>query len=84
MSKVTVTIAGRNYTVACADGEETHVAGLGIVLNEKLQQLGGTMSALESQNLPTTCTRQRSRSLPQRRLPASRNRLPPRTSARRT
>lgn len=51
MSEVTVTIAGRNYTVACADGEETHVAGLGIVLNEKLQQLGGSVSALESQNL---------------------------------
>lgn len=51
MSEVTVTIAGRNYTVACADGEESHVAELGAVLDEKLQQLGGSLSTLESQNL---------------------------------
>lgn len=51
MSEVTVTIAGRNYTVACADGEESHVAGLGMVLDAKLQQLGGSLSTLESQNL---------------------------------
>lgn len=51
MSEVTVTIAGRNYTVACAEGEEGHVAGLGMVLDEKLQQLGGSLSTLESQNL---------------------------------
>lgn len=51
MSQVTVTIAGRNYTVACADGEEDHVASLGALLDEKLQQLGGSLSSQESQNL---------------------------------
>ena len=51
MSDVTVTIGGRSYTVACADGQEAHVTGLGMVLDEKLQQLGGSLSPQESQNL---------------------------------
>ena len=51
MSEVTLSIAGRTYAVSCADGEEAHVRGLGAVLHEKLQQLGGAASPQEAQNL---------------------------------
>lgn len=38
-SNVTLTIAGRRYTIACAAGEETHVEGLGRSIDAKLAQL---------------------------------------------
>ena len=40
MSNVTLTIGGRNYTVACAAGEEDHVAGLGQAIDAKIQSMG--------------------------------------------
>lgn len=39
MSNVTLRIGGRSYTVACAEGEETHVARLGRMVDEKLSDL---------------------------------------------
>lgn len=51
MSQVTLKIAGRNYTVACADGEETQVRHLGQVIDEKLAKLGGNLSNAPAQNL---------------------------------
>lgn len=51
MSEVTLTIAGREYTVACAEGEEPHVAMLGSQIDAKLQELGGNLASQESQNL---------------------------------
>ena len=36
MSNVTLAIAGREYAVACAAGEEAHVARLGRMIDEKL------------------------------------------------
>ena len=41
MSNVTLTIGGRNYTVACAAGEEAHVTGLGRAIDAKIQSMGG-------------------------------------------
>lgn len=41
MSNVTLHIGGRNYTVACAEGEEDHVTGLGRTIDEKIQAMGG-------------------------------------------
>jgi len=38
-SNVTLEIAGRRYTIACAPGEETHIEGLGHSISEKLAQL---------------------------------------------
>ena len=38
-SNVTLEIAGRRYTVACAPGEERHIEGLGRSISEKLAQL---------------------------------------------
>ena len=42
MSNVTLTIGGRDYAVACAAGEESHVMGLGRMIDRKLTQLGGS------------------------------------------
>lgn len=50
MSKITLSIAHRNYTVSCGAGEEAHVAALGKVLDEKLALLGIT-SGQDSQKL---------------------------------
>ena len=38
-SNVTLTIAGRRYTIACAQGEEAHVEGLGASISDKLAKL---------------------------------------------
>jgi cell division protein ZapA len=36
MSNVTIDIAGRKFTVACAEGEEAHIALLGRTINGKI------------------------------------------------
>lgn len=36
MSNVTLDIAGRKFTVACAEGEEGHIAMLGRTINDKI------------------------------------------------
>ncbi|MFN3517401.1 MAG: cell division protein ZapA [Novosphingobium sp.] len=41
MSNVSLMIGGRSYTVACAAGEEDHVASLGKLIDEKVQSMGG-------------------------------------------
>ncbi|WP_120078429.1 cell division protein ZapA [Aurantiacibacter odishensis] len=38
-SNVTLEIAGRRFTTACAPGEERHIEGLGRSISEKLAQL---------------------------------------------
>jgi len=40
MSNVTLQIGGRNYIVACAEGEETHIQGLGQLIDDKVRDLG--------------------------------------------
>ena len=47
MSNVNLTIGGRNFTVACADGEETHVAMLGKVVDDKLTSMGESAGQTE-------------------------------------
>lgn len=42
MSNVTLSIGGRSYTVACAAGEEAHVAGLGEMIDAKIRAMGAT------------------------------------------
>ena len=51
MSNVTLTIGGREYTVACADGEEAHIATLGRTIDGKLAQMGGAGGQSESRTL---------------------------------
>lgn len=40
MSNVTLSIGGRSFTVACADGEETHVGHLGTLIDAKVTAAG--------------------------------------------
>ena len=40
MSNVTLSIGGRSFTVACAEGEENHVAGLGRMIDSKVCSMG--------------------------------------------
>lgn len=51
MSKVTLTIGPQSYTIACADGEEAHIAALGAVIAEKYALLGSARAPLEAQNM---------------------------------
>lgn len=51
MSNVNLHIAGRDYAVACADGEEAHVAGLGRLISEKLEEMGGSGAQSEVRTL---------------------------------
>ncbi len=51
MSNVTVTIAGRHYTVACGAGEEDHIAMLGASIDGKLAGLQGLSSQSEARTL---------------------------------
>ena len=48
MSNVTLTIGGRSYTVACAEGEEAHIETLGRAIDNKLHgmpNIGGQSEA---------------------------------------
>ena len=40
MSNLTLHVGGRDYTVACAEGEEAHVSSLGALIDEKIQAMG--------------------------------------------
>lgn len=39
MSNITLEIAGRKFTVACAEGEEAHIAMLGRTIDAKLGEM---------------------------------------------
>lgn len=39
MSQVTVTIAGRTYRIACAEGEEAHLEGLAATYDDKIEEM---------------------------------------------
>ena len=39
MAQVTVTIAGRTYRMACADGEEAHLEGLAALYDGRITQM---------------------------------------------
>ena len=51
MSNVDLTIGGRQFTVACAEGEEAHVAGLGDMIDTKLAAMGGVAGQSETRML---------------------------------
>lgn len=51
MSNVTLHIGGRSFTVACADGEEAHIAGLGQVIDDKLSSMGDMAGQSETRML---------------------------------
>ena len=41
MAEVKLSIAGRQYSVACNDGEETRLLALGTMVDEKAREAGG-------------------------------------------
>jgi cell division protein ZapA len=51
MSNVQLLIGGRNYTVACADGEEEHIVALGRLIDDKLASQPPTAGQSESRTL---------------------------------
>jgi cell division protein ZapA len=51
MSNVTVSIAGRSYTVACGAGEEEHIAMLGRSIDGKLADISNLSSQSEARTL---------------------------------
>ncbi len=51
MSNVTLSIGGRSYTVACAEGEERHVLGLGAAIDRKLATMGDMSGQAETRML---------------------------------
>lgn len=51
MSNVTLEIGGRSFTVACAQGEEDHVAALGHMIGAKLSEMEGIASQSEARML---------------------------------
>jgi cell division protein ZapA len=46
MAEVTLDIGGRSYPVACRDGEEAHLIGLGRLVDAKAQDAGRAMGAM--------------------------------------
>lgn len=42
MSNVVLSIGGRTFSVACADGEERHIEALGQVIDRKVHALGAS------------------------------------------
>lgn len=51
MSNVKLAIGGRQFTVACAEGEEDHVTGLGEMIAAKIDALGDQSSQSETRML---------------------------------
>jgi cell division protein ZapA len=51
MAHVTVTIAGRPYRMACADGEEAHLEALARTLQGKIDELRGSFGEIGDQRI---------------------------------
>ena len=51
MSDVTVTINRRAYRVACEDGQENHLRGLARLVEERVDELVGSMGQIGDQRL---------------------------------
>jgi cell division protein ZapA len=51
MSQVTVTIAGRTYRIACAEGEERHLEGLAASFNARIEEMRATFGQVDDLRL---------------------------------
>jgi cell division protein ZapA len=51
LSNVELSIGGRSFAVACAEGEESHIAGLGRMIDAKLAAMGDVSGQSESRVL---------------------------------
>jgi len=51
LAQVPITIAGRTYRMACADGEEAHLEGLAADLEGRISELRGAFGEIGDQRL---------------------------------
>ena len=51
MAQVTVSIAGRSYRMACADGEEAHLQGLAQKIDSTIESFRGDFGEIGDQRL---------------------------------
>jgi cell division protein ZapA len=51
MAQISVSIAGRTYRMACADGEEDHLRGLAVRLDRKIDELRGAFGEIGDQRI---------------------------------
>ena len=51
MSNVTIAIAGRKFTVACAEGEEPHIEKLARIIDTKIEDMPGLATQSEARCL---------------------------------
>lgn len=51
MSNVVLAIGGRNFTVASAEGEESHIEMLGRMIDDRLKAMGGASGQSETRML---------------------------------
>jgi cell division protein ZapA len=51
MSQVNVTIAGRTFRMACGDGEEAHLEGLAVQVDQKIAELRLSFGEIGDQRL---------------------------------
>ena len=54
MAEVTIMIDGRNYGIACDDGQEPRVKALGNYVDERLRQLVGGNASSKAQSMVLT------------------------------
>ena len=57
MSNVTLTVSGRQFTVACAEGEEAHIRKLGVVTTYGASWLRATLAGDPPKRLVTRAFR---------------------------
>ena len=51
MAQVPITVAGRTYRMACAEGEEAHLEGLAAELEGRISELRGAFGEIGDQRL---------------------------------
>ncbi|MBJ6128171.1 cell division protein ZapA [Microvirga splendida] len=51
MSQVTVTIAGKTYRIACAEGEERHLEGLAASYDARIEEMRATFGQVDDLRL---------------------------------
>lgn len=51
MNEVSLRIGGRNYTIACGEGQEAHLIKLGRIIDAKLAAMGAQPHVTEAQNM---------------------------------
>lgn len=51
MAQINLTVMGREYEVACDDGQEAHVRGLGAYIDERVRELADSVGRIGESRL---------------------------------